>query len=114
MTKLLILLVFVPSILLWGVKYPIINYQTSDGLPQNQVNALIQDEMGYIYVGTQSGIGKFDGTRFEKISVNQGLINGYVNQFSFDHEGNLWVATQVGLSRLDTPASVLTCWPQAR
>lgn len=100
LTKILILLLFLPPVLAWTVKYPIINYQTSDGLPQNQVNTLIQDDMGYIYVGTQSGIGKFDGTRFEKISVNQGLINGYVNDFSFDHEGNLWVATQSGLSRL--------------
>jgi diguanylate cyclase (GGDEF)-like protein len=84
-----------------GVKYPIINYQNSDGLPQNNINTLIQDRMGYIFIGTQSGIGKFDGNRFEVITKKDGLPNNYINHFEMDAEGGIWIATQEGLAKID-------------
>lgn len=99
--KLLIILLFVGPLFLSAVTYPIINYQTSDGLPQNQVNALIQGKLGYIYIGTQSGIGKFDGTNFSIITKENGLPNNFITDFDIDHRYNLWVATQGGLSRLN-------------
>jgi diguanylate cyclase (GGDEF)-like protein len=105
MIKRLILVVLVPVVYTCGsllaVKYPVINYHTSDGLPQNQVNTLIQDQLGYIYVGTQSGIGKFDGTKFQVLTKKNGLPNNFINDFAMDHEGNIWAATQEGLARLD-------------
>ncbi|MCP5051266.1 MAG: diguanylate cyclase [bacterium] len=83
-----------------AVKYPVINYQTSDGLPQNQVSALIQDDMGYILIGTQSGIGKFDGTRFQVITKKDGLLNNTITCFAKDKNGNVWVGTEEGLARI--------------
>jgi diguanylate cyclase (GGDEF)-like protein len=113
LTKILIILVFLIPFTLVPVKYPVINYQTSDGLPQNQVNALIQDEMGYIFVGTQSGIGKFDGTGFEVITNKEGLSNNFIMDFTFDDSGNLWAATQGGLSRIDARGRITNYLPDA-
>lgn len=84
-----------------AVKYPVVNYQTSDGLPQNQINALIQDQLGYIFIGTQSGIGKFDGNHFEVITKKDGLPNNFINDFAIDNQGNIWAATQEGLAKID-------------
>lgn len=85
---------------IFSVQYPVVNYQTSDGIPQNNVNALIQDMMGYIYVGTQSGIGKFNGNEFEIITIKNGLSHNFINDMAIDTNGHIWVATQEGLSRI--------------
>jgi diguanylate cyclase (GGDEF)-like protein len=98
--KILVPVVFLVSSL-WAVKYPIINYQTSDGLPENNVIALIQDHLGYIFIGTQSGIGKFDGNHFQVITKKDGLPNNYINDFEKDNQGNIWAATLEGLAKID-------------
>ena len=98
--KIVVPVVFLVSSL-WAVKYPIINYQTSDGLPENNVIALIQDHLGYIFIGTQSGIGKFDGNHFQVITKKDGLPNNYINDFEKDNQGNIWAATLEGLAKID-------------
>lgn len=83
------------------VKYPVIYYQTSEGMPQNQTNALIQDDLGYVYVGTQSGIGKFDGREFNVITRHDGLSHNFINCFALDGKRRVWVGTQQGISLLN-------------
>jgi len=95
-----------------AVKYQIINYQTSDGLPQNQVNALIQDHLGYIYVGTQVGIGRFNGFQFETITKKDGLSHNFINDLALDAQGNIWVATQEGLSRISPDGKIKNLLPR--
>ncbi|MGE5342775.1 MAG: diguanylate cyclase [Candidatus Omnitrophota bacterium] len=63
---------------------------------------MIQDPLGYILVGTQSGIGIFDGNNFRVITKNNGLPNNEINQFEKDNRGNIWVATGEGLAKIDT------------
>jgi diguanylate cyclase (GGDEF)-like protein len=99
--KRLFLVVFALPICVLAVKYPVVNYQTSDGLPQSQINALIQDQLGYIFIGTQSGIGKFDGNQFDVITKKDGLPNNFINDFAMDNQGNIWAATQEGLAKID-------------
>lgn len=52
---------------------PYINYTTHSGLPQIQVRALHQDPQGYIWVGTKSGLVKFNGQEFEHFLPNQSI-----------------------------------------
>lgn len=99
--KRLFLVIFTLPICVLAVKYPVVNYQTSNGLPQNHINALIQDQLGYIFMGTQSGIGKFDGNQFEVITKKDGLPNNFINDFAMDNQGNIWAATQEGLAKID-------------
>jgi diguanylate cyclase (GGDEF)-like protein len=104
--KILFLFVFLVPFYLFAVKYPLINYLASDGLPQSYINALIQDHLGYILVGTQSGIGKFDGNNFEVITIRNGLPNNFINDFAMDNRGNIWAATSDGLAKIDKTGKI--------
>src|SRR5215204_6318626 len=44
------------------------SWQTDDGLPNNTVGALAQTPDGYLWLGTPSGLVRFDGIRFEDFS----------------------------------------------
>ncbi len=81
-----------------AVRYPFINYRSSEGLPQSNVTALLQDKNGYIWVGTQAGIGRFDGVKFETLTSRNGLAGNYITGLEMDRRGNVWVASQDGLN----------------
>src|SRR5882757_191449 len=40
-------------------------WKTNDGLPQNASQALLQTRDGYLWVGTEEGLSRFDGSRFK-------------------------------------------------
>ncbi|MGC2662122.1 MAG: two-component regulator propeller domain-containing protein, partial [Bryobacteraceae bacterium] len=40
-------------------------WQSENGLPQNTVQAILQSHEGYIWVGTEGGLARFDGVRFQ-------------------------------------------------
>src|SRR5215475_3211496 len=45
-------------------RYSVKVWQTDEGLPQNSVWAITQTKDGYLWVGTQQGLARFDGLRF--------------------------------------------------
>jgi len=47
------------------------HYTTADGLPENFTSAIIQDKIGYIWVGTKNGLTRFDGYTFKNFQKNQ-------------------------------------------
>ena len=50
---------------------PIIrSWGTEAGLPQNSVNAVVQTLDGYLWLGTQDGLVRFDGERFKTLAKN--------------------------------------------
>ncbi|MGK0364217.1 MAG: ligand-binding sensor domain-containing protein, partial [Saprospiraceae bacterium] len=78
-----------------------VDYLTiSDGLPHNTVYCVLQDSDGYIWVGTQNGLAKYDGYTFEvyvskvKDIDNQGFKGNKISALYEDKEGNLWVGTE--------------------
>ena len=94
---------------LLALRYPFINYRSSEGLPQSNITALLQDRQGFIWVGTQAGLGKFDGSRFQSYTSRQGLAGNYITGLEMDRDGVIWVASQNGLNRIRSgrPSS----WP---
>ena len=76
---------------------------TSDKLSSNQVTGICQDKTGYIWVGTEYGLNKYDGYRFTNYLHETAKPNSIVsNVISFifcDASDNLWVGTQLGLDR---------------
>lgn len=72
------------------------SWQREQGLPQNSVRALAQTREGYIWVGSEDGVARFDGLRFVSFGVREGMASGPVNALCADHQGALWIATAGG------------------
>jgi ligand-binding sensor domain-containing protein len=79
-------------------QYNFINYSIEDGLVQSQIQAISQDNDGYIWVGTLGGLSKFDGVNFENYSTKDGLLNNQIDAIFNDAKGDLWFGTQGGVS----------------
>lgn len=72
-------------------------WQTDQGLPQNFITSLCQTHDGYIWIGTQQGLARFDGvqfTRFDRGSM--GTPSHDIIGFAEDNQGVLWIATLQG------------------
>ncbi|SVE61872.1 uncharacterized protein METZ01_LOCUS514726, partial [marine metagenome] len=64
-------------------------YNTFDGLPSNEINALESDDFGNVWVGTESGLTQIDGNRrvaFTLTASNSGLIDNRVKGLLYDRE----------------------------
>ena len=82
-------------------QYTFLNYTGDDGLSQLVGRVLLQDSDGYIWIGTQAGLNRFDGNHFKIFSIPHGLSNDWINAIIQDSKGTLWIGTNGGLSRLD-------------
>ena len=73
-------------------------WNTDDGLPENAVIALTQTRDGYLWVGTQGGLARFDGNSFTPFNVNNtpGLPDNVIVFLYEDSHTNLWVGTHNG------------------
>lgn len=66
------------------------NYTTKEGLPSNEVYCLLQDRKGYIWFGTDRGLVKYNGYRFETYTTLDGLTDNVILALAEDDKGNLW------------------------
>jgi signal transduction histidine kinase/ligand-binding sensor domain-containing protein len=81
--------------------YVVRNYSDKDGLSMNIGNALVQDERGYIWIGCQYGLNRFDGVNVRVFTREDGLPDNFINHLYQDSHDDLWVATRGGLARFD-------------
>ena len=76
-------------------------WTTHQGLPENQVTCLLQTRDGYLWVGTEDGLARFDGVRFVSFGLKDGLRSTRIHALHEDQEGTLWIgAIAGGVSRL--------------
>ena len=86
------------------------HYGEEDGLSHNSVRHIEQDDKGFIWLGTSSGLNRFDGYRFKRFSttINSGfntINNDRITALSVDEfNKKLWIGTENGLTvlKLDT------------
>src|SRR5262245_26298996 len=67
-------------------------YTHEDGLPPT-VSAIAQTPDGYIWVGTASGLFRFDGVRFERIGADR-LLSASITAMETSETGDLWIGYQ--------------------
>jgi len=71
-------------------------YSVKEGLSQSSARVIYQDKLGYIWVGTESGINRFDGYEFKQynhdIKNAQSRANGWIQEIREDAQGNLWTS----------------------
>src|ERR1035437_3801777 len=73
-------------------------WQTDDGLPQSSVTAVVQTRDGYIWLGTRSGLARFDGVRFTIFdgSTTPEMQSPHVTCLFEDARGALWIGHETG------------------
>ncbi|HLX65846.1 MAG TPA: two-component regulator propeller domain-containing protein, partial [Puia sp.] len=68
------------------------HYDIADGLASATVYCMTQDKDGFIWVGTEAGVCRFDGTHFKNFTTNDGLPDIEVIQIFGDSKGRVWMA----------------------
>jgi len=76
------------------------NYSVNEGLAQSQVSALLEDNKGYLWLGTKGGgLCQFDGKKITTYTTQDGLSSNYIEAIFEDKLGNIWISTSNGLNQ---------------
>jgi len=88
------------------------HFSSEKGLSQSVINCIYQDKKGFIWIGTQNGLNKFDGYRFENFvnnpSDNNSISSNWIYAITEDSVGNLWIGTKDGLNKFDQKTGLFT------
>ncbi|MCR5420178.1 MAG: histidine kinase, partial [Lachnospiraceae bacterium] len=74
-----------------GADYTSILYDSTNGLPTSEANAIAQDEEGFIWLGGYSGLVRYDGTNFYRFEASTGISS--VFSIYVDSKNRVWVGT---------------------
>ncbi|HMP80810.1 MAG TPA: two-component regulator propeller domain-containing protein, partial [Pirellulaceae bacterium] len=74
------------------------SWYAEDGLPQNAVTAAVQTRDGYLWLGTYTGLVRFDGVRFVVFDDHNtpALKNGRITSLYESADGTLWIGHETG------------------
>lgn len=73
-----------------------INYGMDQGLIQNQVQSITQDNEGNLFIGTIAGLSKYNGTQWTSYTKNTNLSEDWVTCSFKDKDGNIWFGHWAG------------------
>ena len=75
------------------------SWLTENGLPQNTVQAIVQTQDGYLWIGTQEGVARFDGVNFTVFDKENtpAFKSNDIRFLQPDRRGRLWISTSYGL-----------------
>lgn len=83
------------------------HYSSNNGLPQNSVLAIMQDDLGFLWMGTDDGLSRFDGYNFKTFKHSSdnphSINNNVIRSISKDPNGYLWIGTEGGGINLFDP-----------
>jgi ligand-binding sensor domain-containing protein/signal transduction histidine kinase len=77
------------------------HWDTEDGLPHNFVRSIYQTREGYLWIGTEQGVARFDGLKFTIFNQHNtpAILNNLITSFAETADGSLWMGTSFGLVR---------------
>jgi serine phosphatase RsbU (regulator of sigma subunit)/ligand-binding sensor domain-containing protein len=81
-------------------------YTTRDGLSQNNVYSIVQDNLGFIWMGTEDGLNRYDGYNFKVFKKDPNdtlsISSNYIQKCFISRAGTLWLGSDLGgLNRFD-------------
>src|SRR5690606_28839610 len=76
-------------------------YTISEGLSQQSITSIIQDQKGFMWFGSRYGLNRYDGEQYLSYEGNfkdpqHALTNSYINKLLEDKAGNIWIGTNGG------------------
>ena len=96
-------------------RYTNINFQSitiDDGLSQSLAEYIYQDSLGYIWVGTNDGLNRYNGNEFKvykNIKNDDNTIsNNMISSLVEDNDKNLWIGTDGGLNKMNLYTGEIT------
>ena len=73
-----------------------------EGLSQNRITCIVEDNLGYMWFGTADGLNRYDGYNFKIyrniIGEKNSLCNNNIESLAQDSSGYIWIGTDKGLS----------------
>lgn len=112
---LLLISLIITTNIVYVSAYTNINFKniTSEyGLSQGTVETIIQDDKGYMWLGTNDGLCRYNGYEFKIYKHDEesknSITNNYIVDIKQDKSGNIWVGTANGLSKIDTKTDTIT------
>jgi len=110
--------------LIWFVFFPwlagaapddflIQTWDTASGLPHNTVRSIAQTPDGYLWIGTENGLARFDGVRFENFDRENtpALQNPNIEYLQVDVTGKLWISSKDQVATWDGRRITIPEWP---
>ena len=89
-------------------EYQAVNWNYSRGLLYGRTTCFLKDVYGFLWVGTQNGLNRFDGNHFVNYLKNQmgthTILDNHILNLVEDSAHNIWIGTEKGLSRYDIKA----------
>ncbi|MGH7751760.1 MAG: ligand-binding sensor domain-containing protein, partial [Gemmatimonadales bacterium] len=77
-------------------RYSFRQYGQQDGLNNLMVRCLLEDRAGFLWVGTENGLFRYDGREFVEFTMASGLPGARIESLHETTEGRLWVGTRLG------------------
>jgi len=71
--------------------YNFIHYDIEDGLPSNETYIFKEDQEGYLWIGTDKGVARFNGYEFKNYTTNDGLTDNTILRMASGPDGKLWM-----------------------
>ena len=112
--KILTLIIFTMISQLYGqpIKNKFTHFTEKDGLSSNIVNCIMQDHLGYIWIGTANGVTIYDGYEFKNFTVVPKDTNflqlPLTTSLYEDSKGNIWIGSVAGVTKYDRSKNTFT------
>jgi ligand-binding sensor domain-containing protein/signal transduction histidine kinase len=86
-----------------------------EGLSQNRVTQIVQDDQGFMWLATQHGVDRYDGYQFRMFKNDPHQTNSLCGVFMLslfkDRSGALWMGCEYGLDRFDPSTEIFVHHP---
>lgn len=87
----------------------------AQGLSQSTVYAIVQDKLGFVWMATQDGLNRYDGSSIQVFRPKKGdesaLKSSYIRSLLLDRSGVLWVGGNKGVSSFDYATETFKNYP---